>query len=509
MSDYAPYALSAPLRLTAIALANAGMVAIVASPLESWPATAGVVALHIAVCLAMVGPRLREVASAVLPDLLTLYLVFQAVASSITLLNLVVRAGGMETGTIAVGFGQLDEATNPYRFRAECVFLATTLLFVLGWLLVERQRAMAVWRVPPPRTLWTIYAFSSLLFLGILGVGGGRFPSYLGNLGTVFQYVAIGSIAALLGGGSHYALGRKRSWIAVLALTPFWALALQTGMKGAVVLSALPIVLPLILRPTRATVPVLVTLFLVLLTFVFPFSHQWREMNWVGGRNATAFEVANEVVDEWDRRGMMDSTLVGAKVLLSRGTSSDIGGLVMRLAEVRGHLGGSRLEGLIYIFIPRFLWKDKPLYKPGAWFTWYLGQARSVSSATSSTAIMLGTELYWMYGVAGVLFGATFLGLLYAACWRALLSLGPTNALVPVGAFVLSIHAISLQEKSTIFAFSQYPTQFVYILFLCWVLGRFAPGILRRRRLQPRESVVHGAETRTIVRARAIGSRRV
>lgn len=48
----------------------------------------------------------------------------------------------------------------------------------------------------------------------------------------------------------------------------------------------------------------------------------------------------------------------------------------MQLAERDGFIGAVLIEGLSSIFVPRFLWPEKPSYMPGAWFTWYLGGQR-------------------------------------------------------------------------------------------------------------------------------------
>jgi hypothetical protein len=49
-----------------------------------------------------------------------------------------------------------------------------------------------------------------------------------------------------------------------------------------------------------------------------------------------------------------------------------------------GLMYGEGMDYLVYAFIPRVIWPDKPTVTRGAWFTVYLGQARSEDKATTS-----------------------------------------------------------------------------------------------------------------------------
>jgi hypothetical protein len=72
----------------------------------------------------------------------------------------------------------------------------------------------------------------------------------------------------------------------------------------------------------------------------------------------------------------------------------------------------------IYAFIPRVLWPNKPSVSRGTWFTAYLGAAAREEEATTSTGISATGELYWNFGVPGVVVGMCGIGLLYGILWR-------------------------------------------------------------------------------------------
>lgn len=90
------------------------------------------------------------------------------------------------------------------------------------------------------------------------------------------------------------------------------------------------------------------------------------------------------------------------------------------IGEVRkdGLQWGETMQYAAYAFIPRFFWPDKPNVSRGAWFTMYLGASNRESESTSSTGITAVGELYWNFGIAGVVIGMLGIGLGYGLLWR-------------------------------------------------------------------------------------------
>jgi hypothetical protein len=341
------------------------------------------------------------------------------------------------------------------------------------WLWAERGSILAVWNPPAAAVLWWTYGVTFGAYLTLLASDNAK---SLGITSELLRLFSIGALAMLLGGNTKFALGARSCWLPLVALSPIYLLALSSGMKSEVFLVSLPILLPIFRRITVTGLALLFGFILFVVLFVFPFSQAWREINWFSKQDSSISAVAAYVFDQWSREGFLNTAAASTSHWLTRGSTSQIGGLVMQLAEQDGLLGPVLLAGLATIFIPRFLWPDKPLYMPGAWFTWYLGQAQSPEEATSSTAMMLPTELYWMFGAAGVVVGMIFFALLYSACWRMLWKLSASGAIPAVAMFAMLARSSNLEEVHTIYAFASPIMLIVYVIVFDRVQKLLWPG---------------------------------
>jgi len=278
-------------------------------------------------------------------------------------------------------------------------------------------------------------------------------------------------------------MGNRKSWLAMAGLVPFLVLALQSGMKGDVALVMLPILLPIVRRMTVVRFAFLGAFMLFMLVFLFPFSEAWRHANWAGWHgyeNAGIPVVASRVFDQWADDGLVETAAQSLASWAMRGSSAEAGGLVMQLAERDGFIGPVLLEGLATIFVPRVLWPDKPRYMPGAWFTWYLGYAASPETATTATAMMLPTELYWMFGLLGVVLGMAFLAVLYFVVWERLRRLSRTGLVPMLALFALLAHSAGLEGVHTIYAVSAPVILLVNVIIFDWLQKLLMPGLSMR-----------------------------
>lgn len=456
------------------------MLALVMYEPTEWQATVGVLMMTQAFAAAVMWPRLRASQQAILPDFLTIFLLFQTINKSLTVLNLLVRVAGVQdVGTIAVGFDFLTDLTNFYRWQAEWVFFAGTVFFTAGWLWIERRRSLFVWTEPSPRFLWQGFIASIGLYVLLNKLG---LAPAAGMLSGLLKLFAIGALAVLLGGNSQYGLGRKKSWLPILALLPLYYLSLQSGVKGEFLLISMPILLPIFRRLTPPRLLGLSGFLAVVVLVVFPISYEARNANWQshgGNENLTTIELLARVENHWASDGILTTAIDSSMSWVARGASADIGGLVMQIADRDGHIGGLLIKDLVYIFIPRFLWPGKRRFMPGAWFTWYLGQASSPETATSATAMMLPTEMYWMYGWAGVFVGMTLLGLLYAWCWKNLIKLSASSLIGLLALFAYVIRAGNLEGTHSLYAIAEPITFLVYIFGLNWIVRFVRPRWIR------------------------------
>lgn len=443
---------------------------------SDWQATFGVLMISQAFTGWLVWHRIKATRKAVLPDFLTLALLTQFGTKVLTALGIYIT-NGMETeNLIGDTLQSLDSVPLVYKFQAELVFLLATIVFTTVWKCLEGSHILAIWNVPRIRSIWLIYGLSLVMYVvaKVLAIDLGAFGDFL--------YLApVGAIALLLGGSSAYALGNRRSVLAILALAPTMVFALNSGMKGEFALVMWPILLPILRRMTLHRFAFLGGVGVFVVLFLFPFNNAWREANWFQNQRASVGEVASRVVLSWEQVGFLETSAVSTAQWLSRGSSADIGGLVMQMAEQDGLLGPVLIEGLTSIFVPRILWPSKPNYIPGAWFTWYLGKADSPETATTATAMMLPTELYWMFGLMGVVLGMAFISFLYFKVWRFLVQ-ASTNRLIPaVALFVLIARSSGMEEVHTIYAVSSPIILVVYVLIFDWLQRTFFASSIERK----------------------------
>lgn len=83
-----------------------------------------------------------------------------------------------------------------------------------------------------------------------------------------------------------------------------------------------------------------------------------------------------------------------------------------------GFAWGTQFDYLLYAFVPRMFFPDKPLLARGAWFTTYLGFSRSIEEATTATGQTATGELYWNFGWPGVIAGMALIGAILGYLWR-------------------------------------------------------------------------------------------
>jgi hypothetical protein len=86
--------------------------------------------------------------------------------------------------------------------------------------------------------------------------------------------------------------------------------------------------------------------------------------------------------------------------------------------QIFGFQHGETMQYARYAFIPRILWPNKPEVARGAWFATYSGFAESPEESTMSLGITATGELYWNFGVPGVILGMLLMGTMVGVLWR-------------------------------------------------------------------------------------------
>ncbi|MCW5583870.1 MAG: hypothetical protein KIT56_08350 [Gammaproteobacteria bacterium] len=94
---------------------------------------------------------------------------------------------------------------------------------------------------------------------------------------------------------------------------------------------------------------------------------------------------------------------------------------ILLLTQKKGFYNGETLEYFKYVFIPRFIWPDKPLIRQGQWFAVEIGNAyyNKQGKANNSVNMTVPGEFYLNFGWPGLVLGCFLFGGLMAAIWNA------------------------------------------------------------------------------------------
>lgn len=446
---------------------------------DSWPGAAGVCMLAIAFSLAIVSRRWKKLKHGDIPDFLTVFLLFQVANKLMTIISL---AFGDEARTV---YDLADLVGPVYNFRAESVHLIAMVLFTIGWLFVERHsqsKRDLQSRQYSIGALAVFYVASSLVVL-ILYISAGVVST--GLLSAFMKYSALGAVAIMLVSNTPYGLGGSKSMLTLSLLAPYFYLAMISGTKGEMIVASLPVVVAGIGTGWKWVMVVLTPLALFMLAIGIPLSQEMRSANWESAGGTEEIDLSQGLTRVMSRYASGDGLSMIHYTIIAfcnRASSAESGGLVMRYAERDGFLGFETLKLLPAVFVPRILWPDKPSFRPGAWFTWYRGRASSPESATSATAMMLGTEFYWSFGAAGLLI-LMCLGGLYAIVWRALRRISTLGLVGFAGMFALLGMSVRFEESNALYAVSGPIAYVAYAYAFVWVerTGRSVLVTLKNR----------------------------
>jgi hypothetical protein len=192
--------------------------------------------------------------------------------------------------------------------------------------------------------------------------------------------------------------------------------AFYNGSKYFSMLALLPLFSAIIVRKQfRRFLPVLIITGAVLyLLVVAPVIMRTRAIHGVDSQILRMEIAAQESFQSFQEDALFAAQEETQKFLYRQFESTALGFI---LSDVREHglRYGSTMENLTYAFIPRVLWPNKPVVTRGNWFTAYLGGAGSEEEATTSTGIYPQGELYWNFGVTGVLCGMFLMGCTFSA----------------------------------------------------------------------------------------------
>jgi hypothetical protein len=315
----------------------------------------------------------------------------------------------------------IESDTLPWAF---CISLLGSLALHAGLALFRPTRSDD----PAAASQDGIGGIRSIAVLWLLGQATRWMPSIFAPLGNIKNALLFGSIGA----ASSLALrSSEELGLASSAFSAFFVIAdagvlfsgIASGMKAEAMFALLPTAWFFLknLEGRTMRAPLIVSIAVAVLLYfsvVQPAIQGYRAIAQKEYRDSTT-PLAN----------MYEAWASGASKAAAGDFAERLDHTSERLSEFvpvayfvgqvrdRGLQMGATMGYALYAMVPRIIWPNKPAVTRGAWFSVYIGFARSEDKAFSLGMTAIG-ELYWNFGLAGVFLGMLLIGALHACIWR-------------------------------------------------------------------------------------------
>ncbi|MCF8002797.1 MAG: hypothetical protein K9L32_01070 [Chromatiaceae bacterium] len=262
---------------------------------------------------------------------------------------------------------------------------------------------------------------------------------------------------------------------------PFIYVALGSGMKESIFISALP--LGIIIWQQLKSVPqrlVLIFMAAILIAFVTSYVGYYRSTVWIGGSQEGQMEILVQYGETIQEMGLGATLHESLEVFVGRSNATLHRGWAVSLADTKGYEAELVFAPMLYVLMPRLLWPDKPQIRQGWEFAGLVFGAQYNSWSNTSLAAGLFGSLYLGGGWLTVIFFAGLLGWMIAYLQRLAFHFGGA-LMAGVFAFSLLPFALRLDESWTVGALTGPIVGFVYIATL-FLLARIAAKFFAGRR---------------------------
>jgi hypothetical protein len=265
------------------------------------------------------------------------------------------------------------------------------------------------------------------LVLIALGWGVRFAGASLDFLGTLNGFISMGPNMAIFILTSRWIapeapdLPKWSRWLAIgVMATDALYFTMFSNMRNLIVWPIVAYGLPFILRkaltPRRLAVG---TLFVLCFAVAFKTVGELRGQIF-GTERLTQMVQQSPLVESDMAADDDDADRWGFVSLLARLSTFNQLSQVVRIAHEEGYYNGETLEYLVYVFIPRMVWAEKPVIAPGQWFAEKIGRGWRWEDSRYSNAVNMTIpgELYLNYGWLGTVAGLSLLSFLYFVFWE-------------------------------------------------------------------------------------------
>lgn len=227
------------------------------------------------------------------------------------------------------------------------------------------------------------------------------------------------------------------------------AAAFYDGSKYYSMLAFLPLVSAAVVnRSLRRTLPLIFAAGALLYLFaVAPVIMTARQITNVDSK-LLRLEIAVEEVSGSFQEDVLYELQDEVQKFLYRQFESTAVGFIVSDVREHGLRHGETMRNLTYAFVPRVLWPSKPVVTRGNWFTAYLGGAPSEEESETSTGMYPAGELYWNFGVPGVICGMFIMGCFFNLLYSAS-GVGPPRQILMIILFMTIIARTVDQAAAT------------------------------------------------------------
>ncbi len=294
-------------------------------------------------------------------------------------------------------------------------------------------------------TLFILYSVGILMNLGL-----GKYAS-LGMFNTLLTALphAVIITFAVQDIDNPYLKARKNNLLILLTIILFFSTITQFS-KSVLIYSIVPLLFYYLLenKIKAKTIIAFVSFFLLIYFFIFPFVNAARTV-FTDPTQKITFENVNTLLEDNKFSAISDENNLlfqksQSEIILSRLSEITATGFIVGEVYKKGSLNGSGLNYVLYAVIPRFLWKEKPITTQGTVFATYIG-TQNISIGMTAVG-----ELFWNYGVTGVIVGMLLLGVFWGHLINTFLSI--RNIFIKsLGLFILLFHINSQAEWGSSF----------------------------------------------------------
>jgi hypothetical protein len=370
----------------------------------------------------------------------------------------------------------VDSSLLSLHFKGEAIPFFGILLMVATWRLTVQDKLGRL------TFLWGTVLSNKKHFMILYGLA--VFTQVLiravnidfGAMAQLFQIIYSTGVAAIYFLARSNVKAKPSAWLikAVLLGLPLSILALSGGMKEYIFLPLIPaaIIAWLTFSSVAARLG-MVIMGISVLSIAQIYVGYVRQTAWGGtDRSYSAKELVAGAIANSDE----DSIANGVDSMLSRMNLSSAHAITVALAERDGFIPVEIFGGIPAGFIPRILWPDKPILRPGGEHTQRIrGSTQDIEEVDSATSAGFFPEIYLGGGIFALILFSMLYGYLVGKIQLNIFFQLPASA-TAVFNYMMFYSAVRFDERTIAYALTGIVLSYILMLFIFKVLALMPLG---------------------------------